>query len=145
MLGCGVQPTCGSRGLQAYQSTSADSKRMRYNMSIPRQVLNMKPAETLGMLEEAAGTRMYEMKKEGALRTLDKKQLKVDEIEKVRHGRPPGMEDHSANLVMCSMVPISVQALQSAAAASVESCWPRPDAPCRRSAPSSCKIDLDCC
>jgi structural maintenance of chromosome 2 len=52
-------------------------------MSALCQVLNMKPAETLGMLEEAAGTRMYEMKKEGALRTLDKKQLKVDEIEKV--------------------------------------------------------------
>ncbi len=48
------------------------------------QVLNMKPAEILGMLEEAAGTRMYENKKEGALRTLDKKQLKVDEIQKVR-------------------------------------------------------------
>ena len=47
------------------------------------QVLNMKPAEILGMLEEAAGTRMYENKKEGALRTLDKKQLKVDEIQKV--------------------------------------------------------------
>ena len=44
----------------------------------------MKPAEILGMLEEAAGTRMYENKKEGALRTLDKKQLKVDEIQKVR-------------------------------------------------------------
>ena len=48
------------------------------------KVLNMKPAEILGMLEEAAGTRMYENKKEGALRTLDKKQLKVDEIQKVR-------------------------------------------------------------
>ena len=48
------------------------------------QVLNMKPAEILGMLEEAAGTRMYENKKDGALRTLDKKQLKVDEIEKAR-------------------------------------------------------------
>ena len=44
----------------------------------------MKPAEILGMLEEAAGTRMYENKKDGALRTLDKKQLKVDEIEKAR-------------------------------------------------------------
>ncbi len=52
------------------------------------QVLNMKPAEILGMLEEAAGTRMYENKKEGALRTLDKKQLKVDEIQKVRGAGP---------------------------------------------------------
>ena len=35
------------------------------------------------MLEEAAGTRMYETKKEAALRTLEKKQVKVAEIEKV--------------------------------------------------------------
>ena len=43
----------------------------------------MKPPEILGMLEEAAGTRMYESKKEAALRTLDKKQVKVEEINKV--------------------------------------------------------------
>ncbi len=48
------------------------------------QVLNMKPPEILGMLEEAAGTRMYETKKDAALRTLEKKQVKVAEIEKVR-------------------------------------------------------------
>ena len=47
------------------------------------KVLNMKPPEILGMLEEAAGTRMYESKKEAALRTLDKKQVKVEEINKV--------------------------------------------------------------
>lgn len=47
------------------------------------QVLNMKPAEILGMLEEAAGTRMYESKKDAALRTLDRKQVKLDEIDKV--------------------------------------------------------------
>ncbi|KAL3142692.1 Structural maintenance of chromosomes protein 2-1 [Trebouxia sp. C0009 RCD-2024] len=49
------------------------------------KVLNMKPPEILGMLEEAAGTRMYESKKEAALRTLDKKQVKVEEINKVLH------------------------------------------------------------
>ena len=43
----------------------------------------MKPPEVLGMLEEAAGTRMYETKKEAALRTLEKKQVKVDEIDRV--------------------------------------------------------------
>lgn len=43
----------------------------------------MKPPEILGMLEEAAGTRMYENKKDAALRTLEKKQVKVTEIEKV--------------------------------------------------------------
>lgn len=47
------------------------------------KVLNMKPPEILGMLEEAAGTRMYENKKEGALKTLDKKQTKVDEIDRL--------------------------------------------------------------
>ena len=56
-----------------------------------RQVLNMKPPEILGMLEEAAGTRMYEMKKDAALRTLEKKQVKVEEINAVRtcmQGKP---------------------------------------------------------
>jgi structural maintenance of chromosome 2 len=43
----------------------------------------MKPPEILSMLEEAAGTRMYEMKKESALKTLEKKQNKVEEINKL--------------------------------------------------------------
>uniref|UniRef100_A0A7S0SYC1 Structural maintenance of chromosomes protein n=1 Tax=Mantoniella antarctica TaxID=81844 RepID=A0A7S0SYC1_9CHLO len=47
------------------------------------KVLNMKPPEILSMLEEAAGTRMYENKKESALKTLEKKQTKVDEIDKL--------------------------------------------------------------
>nr|GLL21051.1 structural maintenance of chromosomes protein 2-1-like [Ipomoea trifida] len=47
------------------------------------KVLNMKPPEVLSMLEEAAGTRMYETKKEAALKTLEKKQSKVDEIDKL--------------------------------------------------------------
>lgn len=47
------------------------------------KVLNMKPPEILGLLEEAAGTKMYETKKQAAVRTLEKKQLKVDEINKV--------------------------------------------------------------
>ncbi|XP_059068476.1 structural maintenance of chromosomes protein 2-1-like [Cryptomeria japonica] len=47
------------------------------------KVLNMKPPEILSMLEEAAGTRMYEMKKESALKTLEKKQTKVNEIDNV--------------------------------------------------------------
>ena len=50
------------------------------------KVLNMKPPEILGLLEEAAGTKMYEDKKKKALHTLQKKQLKVDEINKVRVG-----------------------------------------------------------
>ncbi|KAL4421732.1 hypothetical protein ABPG77_002348 [Micractinium sp. CCAP 211/92] len=47
------------------------------------KVLNMKPQEILGLLEEAAGTKMYEDKKKKALHTLERKQLKVDEINKV--------------------------------------------------------------
>nr|AGU69477.1 structure maintenance of chromosomes 2 [Crypthecodinium cohnii] len=47
------------------------------------KVINMKPQETLGMIEEAAGTRMYENKKAGALKTLEKKQNKVDEINRL--------------------------------------------------------------
>ena len=33
----------------------------------------MKPAETLGMIEEAAGTKMYEAKKAASIRSMDKK------------------------------------------------------------------------
>ncbi|KAL1160170.1 hypothetical protein V6Z11_A07G049500 [Gossypium hirsutum] len=47
------------------------------------KVLNMKPPEILSMLEEASGTRMYETKTEFVLKTLDKKQSKVDEINKL--------------------------------------------------------------
>lgn len=47
------------------------------------KVLNMKPHEILGMVEEAAGTRMYETKRVAALKTIDKKQMKVDELNSV--------------------------------------------------------------
>ena len=43
----------------------------------------MKPNEILGMVEEAAGTRMYETKRVAALSTIDKKQLKLDQINAV--------------------------------------------------------------
>jgi structural maintenance of chromosome 2 len=46
------------------------------------KVLNMKPPEILSMIEEAAGTRMFETKKQASLKTIEKKQLKVDEITK---------------------------------------------------------------
>jgi structural maintenance of chromosome 2 len=46
------------------------------------KVLNMKPMEILSMIEEAAGTRMFETKKQAAIKTIEKKQLKVDEITK---------------------------------------------------------------
>lgn len=44
------------------------------------KVLNMKPHEILGMVEEAAGTRMYETKRVNALKTIEKKQAKLDEL-----------------------------------------------------------------
>eukprot|EP01098_Paradermamoeba_levis_P016998 TRINITY_DN9495_c0_g1_i1.p1 TRINITY_DN9495_c0_g1~~TRINITY_DN9495_c0_g1_i1.p1 ORF type:complete len:584 (-),score=203.12 TRINITY_DN9495_c0_g1_i1:5-1756(-) len=47
------------------------------------KVLNMKPPEILAMIEEAAGTRMFEVKKMNALKTIEKKQKKVEEINKV--------------------------------------------------------------
>ncbi|QQP49642.1 Structural maintenance of chromosomes protein [Caligus rogercresseyi] len=48
------------------------------------KVLNMKPPEILSMLEEAAGTRMYESKKQNAEKTIEKKDAKLMEIESVR-------------------------------------------------------------
>ncbi|KAI8976364.1 condensin complex subunit SMC2 [Trametes punicea] len=44
------------------------------------KVLNMRPAEILGMVEEAAGTRMFEERKEKALKTIAKKEKRVQEI-----------------------------------------------------------------
>ncbi|XP_078047334.1 structural maintenance of chromosomes 2 [Augochlora pura] len=44
------------------------------------KVLNMKPVEILSMIEEAAGTRMYENKKEATLKTIEKKDSKLNEI-----------------------------------------------------------------
>lgn len=48
------------------------------------KVLNMKPLETLGMIEEAAGTKMYDDKRAEAVKEMDKKQRKVDDIDRVR-------------------------------------------------------------
>ncbi|KAG9019839.1 Structural maintenance of chromosomes protein 2 [Tulasnella sp. 427] len=44
------------------------------------KVLNMRPQEILGLVEEAAGTRMFEDRKEKAIRTMGKKEKKVEEI-----------------------------------------------------------------
>uniref|UniRef100_A0A093VDL7 Structural maintenance of chromosomes protein 2 n=2 Tax=Talaromyces marneffei TaxID=37727 RepID=A0A093VDL7_TALMA len=45
------------------------------------KVLNMKAVEILSMIEEAAGTRMFEDRKEKAAKTMAKKEMKVREIE----------------------------------------------------------------
>ncbi len=47
------------------------------------KVLNMKPIEILSMIEEAAGTKTYDVKKANALLTIDKKNSKLNEIERV--------------------------------------------------------------
>lgn len=47
------------------------------------KVLNMKPPEILAMIEEAAGTRMYESKKQVAQRTIEKKEAKLAELDSV--------------------------------------------------------------
>ncbi|KAF1913158.1 RecF/RecN/SMC [Ampelomyces quisqualis] len=44
------------------------------------QVLNMKAKEILGMLEEAAGTRMFEDRRDKAYKTMAKKEMKVQEL-----------------------------------------------------------------
>lgn len=77
------------------------------------KVLNMKAVEILGMIEEAAGTRMFESKKVTALKTLDKKATKVTEIERVLADEiTPTLErlraekakylKYSANSALCS-------------------------------------------
>ncbi|KAI9746181.1 MAG: Structural maintenance of chromosomes protein 2 [Claussenomyces sp. TS43310] len=44
------------------------------------KVLNMKPVEILAMIEEAAGTRMFEDRRDKAFKTMAKKEMKVREI-----------------------------------------------------------------
>jgi len=51
------------------------------------KVLNMKPAEILGMVEEASGTRMFEERKDKATKTMGKKDKKVAEMEAVSPSR----------------------------------------------------------
>ncbi|XP_073405810.1 structural maintenance of chromosomes protein 2 isoform X1 [Dendrobates tinctorius] len=47
------------------------------------KVLNMKPPEIVAMIEEAAGTRMYECKKLAAQKTIEKKEVKLKEIQTI--------------------------------------------------------------
>ncbi|GAB1191269.1 hypothetical protein APSETT444_000441 [Aspergillus pseudonomiae] len=49
------------------------------------KVLNMKAVEILSMIEEAAGTRMFEDRREKAAKTMGKKELKLREIEGLLH------------------------------------------------------------
>ena len=81
------------------------------------KVLNMKPIETLGMIEEAAGTRMFEMKKQQAIKTIEKKEAKRAEIQQVtyRHVAVP-RQRHLA----VAMHPSDASSENRAKAASVE-------------------------
>ena len=45
--------------------------------------MNMKPPEILSLLEEASGTKLYERKKDNAMKTLAKKQTRLEEIDEV--------------------------------------------------------------
>eukprot|EP00923_Selenidium_pygospionis_P003934 GHVN01006262.1.p1 GENE.GHVN01006262.1~~GHVN01006262.1.p1 ORF type:complete len:1196 (+),score=302.88 GHVN01006262.1:281-3868(+) len=47
------------------------------------KVINMKPKELLSMIEEASGTRMYESKKIDSLKRIEKKQLQLNEIDRI--------------------------------------------------------------
>ncbi|KAJ3332301.1 Structural maintenance of chromosomes protein 2, partial [Blyttiomyces sp. JEL0837] len=47
------------------------------------KVLNMKPQEILAMIEEAAGTRMFEDSKDKAIKTIQKKDTKLKEINEI--------------------------------------------------------------
>jgi structural maintenance of chromosome 2 len=57
------------------------------------KVLNMKPVEILAMLEEAAGTRMFEDRRDKAYKTIAKKETKVQSIvETLRDEIDPKLE-----------------------------------------------------
>lgn len=47
------------------------------------KVINMKPVEILGLIEEAAGTSHYQNKSQQALQHLRRKDLKLAEIESI--------------------------------------------------------------
>ncbi|KAM6230101.1 structural maintenance of chromosomes protein 2 [Porphyrio hochstetteri] len=47
------------------------------------KVLNMKPSEILSMVEESAGTRMYESKRTSVQKTIEKKEAKLKEIQTI--------------------------------------------------------------
>lgn len=52
--------------------------------------MNMKPPEILSLLEEASGTKLYERKKDSAMKTLAKKQTRLEEIDEVGGGSDRG-------------------------------------------------------
>ncbi|ANQ10203.1 Structural maintenance of chromosomes protein [Plasmodium coatneyi] len=47
------------------------------------KVINMKPVELLGLIEESSGTKLYEVKRTNAIKLMGKKDQKLEEINKV--------------------------------------------------------------
>ncbi|CXJ14883.1 chromosome segregation protein, putative [Plasmodium berghei] len=47
------------------------------------KVINMKPVELLGLIEESSGTKLYEVKRTNAIKLMVKKDQKLEEINKV--------------------------------------------------------------
>ncbi|KDR72865.1 hypothetical protein GALMADRAFT_252175 [Galerina marginata CBS 339.88] len=77
----------GHKALQANVQTLFQS--VQLNINNPNfvimqgritKVLNMRPQEILGMVEEAAGTRMFEERKDKAKKTMGKKEKRVQEL-----------------------------------------------------------------
>ena len=72
------------------------------------KVLNMKPVEILGLLEEAAGTKMYDKKRDVALKTLEKKEKRLADIDLVWSPFKHSCETRSCTCLRYSD-PISLQ------------------------------------
>ncbi|SGZ26096.1 BQ5605_C024g09833 [Microbotryum silenes-dioicae] len=79
---------CGHRSTQAAVQNLFQS--VQLNINNPNflimqgkitKVLNMRPQEILSMIEEAAGTSMFEEKKDKAVKTMAKKEKRLDEIQ----------------------------------------------------------------
>lgn len=51
------------------------------------KVINMKPKDLLGLIEEVSGTRMYEMKRANAVKLIQKKEKKVSQKTRKRSKR----------------------------------------------------------
>ena len=74
-----------SRVLDLFQSVGLNVNNPHFLIMQGRitRVIAMRPLELLSLIEEAAGTRMFEQKKAQAVRTIDKKQSKVEEINSI--------------------------------------------------------------
>ncbi|KAG8454999.1 hypothetical protein GDO86_001281 [Hymenochirus boettgeri] len=77
------QVVIGGRNKYLINGVNANNTRVQDLSGRITKVLNMKPPEILAMIEEAAGTRMYECKKVAAQKTIEKKEAKLKEIQTI--------------------------------------------------------------